>query len=165
LFVDRPEAQNSVQDFIDWGVIRAGDRAMTTQQLPKLLCIFSMVLVVLGTGAVFGLPLVAEHAAPFHETTSVCLVCGRMQTVGQGWMQPPTESFSGLADFEWMRAKIDRKHDHWWIGCSTHARPNWLARSYFGCGGGIGGVSQFHQLALTSGEDVAEPFIREYRNF
>ncbi|MGZ0174404.1 MAG: hypothetical protein ACKVHE_33285, partial [Planctomycetales bacterium] len=100
---------------------------------------------------------------PFHETTSECLVCGRMRTVGQSWLQAPTETFSGRADSEWMQAKILGKHDHWWVGCSTHARPKWFAASYFGCGGGIGGVSQLHQLAISRGEDVAKPFVREYQ--
>lgn len=136
---------------------------MTTRQLTRLLGIYSLMVIGLAAGVVWGLPLVAQHAAPFQEVTSECLVCGRMRTVVKSWLQAPTESFSDGEDFQWMQPKIDPRHDHWWISCSTHARPDWFAHSHIGCGGGIGGVSLLHQLAIARGEDVASPYTQKYQ--
>lgn len=131
-------------------------------RLTKLLCVFPILAVALVAAAAISFPSAVDQFAPFESTTSECLICGRMQTVEQRWMQSPAESIYVGNDALWMQPQVDSKHDHWWIFCSTHERPGWFKRSYFGCGGGVGGVSTLHHVATNRGAEVAQPLVAEY---
>lgn len=135
---------------------------MKTFRLTKLLCVFPILAVALVAGAAIALPSAVDEYAPFESTTSECLICGRMQTIENRWLQKPTNSMHVGTDSLWIQPQIDDKHKHWWIFCSTHERPGWFKRSYFGCGGGVGGVSTLHHVATRRDTEVAQPLVDEY---
>lgn len=135
---------------------------MKTFRLTKLLCVFPVLAVGLVVATAVGIPATVDEFAPFESTTSECLICGQMQTTEKRWMQNPTSSVYGSEASLWLQTRVDRSHDHWWVGCSTHSRYGWFASSFFGCGGGIGGVWSLHSLATSRGDNFTQPYLQKY---
>lgn len=135
---------------------------MKTFRLTKLLCVFPILAVALVAAAAIVFPSTVEQYAPYESTTSECLICGRMLTVEQRWMQSPTESIYVGDDALWIQPQVDSEHEHWWAACSNEARSGWFDYSMIGCGGGVGGVSTLHHVVTYRGIEVAQPLVDEY---
>ena len=135
---------------------------MKTFRLTKLLCVFPVLAVASIAGVAIGVPSTVEEFAPLQSSTSECLSCGRMQTIERRWMQNPTSSIHAGADSLWMQPHVDSEHDHWWVECSSAERRDWFDNVMFGCGGCTLGVWTMHQLAISKGDQFAQPFVQKY---